>query len=156
MGKPCNCFHLQRIWGLKQSYRGTDTKERIGSFNTITLMAAHGNPLNHSFSKSNTGHWGCSTKMKCGGINVRRQPPVRGNDRFGCVIETNFFKKIQLWQQSQNRVILKCIFFSLFLPPFHDKECFSTSKCMLFKTAFHMHAQSTYNSLCDCWFWILI
>lgn len=82
MGKPCNCFHLQRMWGLKQSYHGTDTKERTGSFNTITFMTAHGNSLNHSFCESSVGHWSCSTKLTYGGINVKRQPPVRGNYRF--------------------------------------------------------------------------
>lgn len=82
MGKPCNCFHLQRMWGLKKSYHGTDTKKRTGSFNTITFMTAHGNSLNHSFSESNIGHWSCNTKLRFGGINVKTFPPFVGNYRF--------------------------------------------------------------------------
>lgn len=75
MDKPSNCFHLQRMWGLKQSYHGLDTKESTGSFNTITFMTAHGNSLNHSFSESNIGSWSyCSTKLKYGGICAKRQP----------------------------------------------------------------------------------
>lgn len=71
---------------LEQSHGGAEMKT-AGSFDTITLMTAQGNSLNHLFSKSGRGRESGRTALTYQEINPRRQPPVRGNYRSGSLHE---------------------------------------------------------------------